>query len=47
MAMAEFQAKIPEMFGILQKHVKDGHINGSDGVSGCVFVSVSVCKAAE
>jgi len=38
--MTEFQAKIPEMFGMLQKHVKDGHFNGSDGVSGCVFVSV-------
>ena len=31
---AEFKEKtIPNMFGVLQKHIKDGHFLGSDGVS--------------
>ena len=35
--LAEFKEKIvPSMFGVLQKQIKDGHFNGSDGV--CVVV---------
>ena len=31
--MTEFKEKtVPNMFGILQKHIKDGHFIGSDGV---------------
>jgi len=30
---AEFKEKtVPQMFPVLQKHVKDGHFIGSDGV---------------
>jgi len=37
--MAEFKENtIPKMLGVLQKHVKDGHFIGSDGVS-----SVCMC----
>ena len=30
----EFKEKtVPNMFGVIQKHIKDGHFIGSDGVS--------------
>jgi len=39
---AEFKEKtIPLMFPVLQKHVKDGHVIGSDGVS--CFVTMLLC----
>jgi len=45
--MAEFKEKtIPEMFGVLQKHVKDGHFIGSNGVSSvCMHVHICVVYA--
>ena len=39
---SEFKEKtVPQMFPVLQKHVKDGHVIGSDGVS--CFVAMLLC----
>ena len=46
--VAEFKEKtVPNMFGVIQKHIKDGHFIGSDGVCMCsilVLLATYICN---